>query len=188
MGVYTSRLSQVFGLSHCPHLRDKQQQIAHVMTYYKNETQQYAVTIIDTTEFGALGIIHLSWTFSLPYLLKMDSNLRDSKTPKITFRKRPLPVNNPPTHTTGNCESVQLRKYSELPKFFSKKNHKETFFILITPFSRFTVTNKRTYSHTTESEHLTIINLPGMLPSIIICKFATYKYFKVANSSIRFRP
>ena len=59
---------------------------------------------------------------------------------------------------------------------------------LITPFSGFTVTNKRTYSHTTESEHLTIINLPGMLPSIIICKFATYKYFKVANSSIRFRP
>ena len=49
-------------------------------------------------------IIHPSWTFSLPYLQEADSNLRDSKTPKITFRKRPLPVNNPLTHTNELTE------------------------------------------------------------------------------------
>ena len=69
------------------------------------------------------------------------------------------------SHVTNRYFIPNWGKYSELPKFFSKKNHKETFFILITPFSGFTVTNKRTYSHTTESERLTMINLTGVLSS-----------------------
>ena len=44
----------------------------------------YNGDITDTNSFKALT--DLSWTFSLPYLQEADSNLRDSKTPKITFR------------------------------------------------------------------------------------------------------
>ena len=53
--------------------------------------------------------------------------IRDSK---ITFRKRPLPVNNPLTHTNGLTESVaKLRNIFEITKLLSKKGEeKDCFF------------------------------------------------------------